>query len=407
MRIIKGDITNDDTLQLVLHEMANIETNTYNYDTNNASIAPVVKPVRGYPSYNYGNQTFTIKARVGTIFVPQDVSITRTINKIYSEYPKVISKLIPEFATGKKTESLVESNSSVDVMKKKKVMSHGFACQNNLSQFIYYNSVVVSADFYRRMANRSSCAKFIWVVDHSRKLASSESDELLASILLDTYDSTTYKHCQLVDQFDLSNLKPINSADFTLTISTIVHPTLVELECGITGNPARSRWMTNSVKCKRVNDLMSLGINVVLPDVCENCRIPFIGDVVVPVARRGEANYKFVCQRCIGSNRAKLNGIAYDYNIIAARRSIPDLINEYIADPNKRNILLGLDKVGDVECDARFGFYYRIHHTATNQGVDTEDKKYLLVNNIELFMMSGKANEFADYTIVKYEIVSG
>lgn len=406
MRIIKGSIEDDAMLQLVLCEMANIETGTYTFDTNNASTLQLEKPQRGYPSYSYGNQVFTVKARVGTIFIPTDVSISKTIKKIYDEYPKVISKLIPNFATGQKTESVLETKSSIDVMKKKKVISHGFAYQGNVSQYPYYNCVIVSSNFYDTSGHNVN-AKFTWVVSHAQELTSSEGDALLSSIMLDTYDCSTWKHCQLVDQFNLSNLKPINKANFDISICTNIHPTLVELESGITGNVHRQRYITQSVKCKRVDDLMSLGINVVLPDVCEQCHHPFIGDVVVPVARRGEVNYKFVCQRCVCGNRARLHGAAFDYNIIAARRSIPDLINEYIADPDKRNILLGLDKIGEVECDPRFGFYYRVHHKATNQGADTEDKKYLLVSGLELFMLSGKADEFADYLVVKYQVVNG
>jgi hypothetical protein len=398
MRIIKGDIMDESVMQLVLSEMANIETGTYTYDTNEAKTTKVAKPIKGYPNYQYGNQVFTVKANVGTIFIPTDVSIARTVKKLYEEYPKVISDLVPEFATGRKVESVKEQNDSIDVMRKNKVTSHGFSYQSNMSQYAYYNCVIVSASFYSTHSNTIN-SKFIWVVDHSRKLSSADSDALLASIMLDTYDCCTYKHCQLVDQFDLTNLKPINRSNFDITICCNIHPTLIELECGITGTaPRNNRYMSQSVRCTRVNDLMTLGINVMLPDVCEQCHQAFIGDVVVPVARRDNANYKFVCQRCVCCNRAKLHGAAYDYYIIPSRRSIPDLINQYIADEDKRNILLGLDKIGEVECDPRFGYYYRIH---------TETKKYLLVSGLELFMLSGKSEEFADYLIVKYEISNG
>ncbi|QJX74172.1 hypothetical protein F-E9_419 [Faustovirus] len=406
MRIIKGDINVDTTMQLVLHEMANIETGTYTYDVGSGVPTKLVKPVRGYPNYQYGNQTFTVRANIGYIFIPNDVSISLVVMKLYKNYPSVISELIPEFATGRKIDSVRESNGSIDVMKKKKIRTQGFAYQGNLSQYSNYNSVIVSNNFYK--SNLGSInAKFIWIVDHAHKISSSETDLLLASVMLDTYDCSMYKHCQLVDQFDLSNLKPINDANFTITICKNIHPTLVELEYGITSSQRPSRYMSQSIKCKRIRDLMTLGINAVLPDVCEHCHLPFIGDTIVAVARRGEPNYKFVCQRCVCCNRAKLHGAAYDYNIIKSKRSIPELINEYIADVDKRNILLGLDTIQEVECDPRFGYYYRIHHTATGNGDDTVDKKYLLVSGLELFMLSGKADQFADYLIVKYEITSG
>jgi hypothetical protein len=394
MRILKGSVEDANVMDLILHEMANIETNTYHYDTNAATTTPVAKPIKGYPSYRFDNQIFNIKANVGYIFIPIDVSCVKLIKAIYEKYPAVISNLIPGYNTKQPIESIKETNESVDVMKKKKQISRGFATQGNMVSGMCYNSVIVTDTFY---TTKSITAKFIWVVSKSKVLKSSKTDALLASILVDTYDSCVYKHCELVSKFDLECLHPVNKAEFKLTIGNKIHPALLELESGITGSDIRPRYMHQSIKCNRVDNLIAIGINVMLPDVCEICTLPFIGEVVIPMSRRGEPTYKFICQKCICCNKAKLHGAAYDYYMIKPRRSIQDLIDQYIADVNKRIVLSHLDKLENPSLDPRFGYYYQIVH---------EDKKYLLISCLELFMLSGKASQFADCTIIEYEIAN-
>ncbi|AIB52082.1 hypothetical protein E24_00392 [Faustovirus] len=395
MRIIKGDVENDTTLDLILCEMANIETNCYHFDTANATTNPSPKVIKGYPSYNFDNQMFTIKANIGYIFIPTDVSTVKLLKRIHQKYGAVMDKLIPGYSSKQPIESIKETNESVDILKKKKIISRSYAHQGNMINGICYNSVILTENFYSTHTNNIN-AKFIWVVGKSRKFTSVETDCLLASILVDTYNSCVYKHCELVTKFDMDCLHPINKAEFNLTLCSKIHPALYELESSITGAGLRTRHMPQSIKCNRVENLLAIGINVVLPDICESCHLPFISDVVIPMARRGETNYKFICQKCVCCNKARLHG-GFDYYMIKPRRSVKDLIDQYVAEEHKRNILYNVDKLGDPNCDPRFGYYYQITH---------DDKKYLLVSGIELFMLSGKANQFSDHIIVEYEVAN-